>query len=504
MTKLRHCWWSSFAPVQGRRVGRSGKLGVWRGAFAAFLYAATAIACPAQTLTTLASFDEPTTGVDPYLMSLVQGFDGNFYGTASGGGANSGGTVFEVTPGGTLSTVYSFCAQANCADGRLPVAGLVLATDGNFYGTTAAGGANDRGTAFEITPDGVLTTLYSFCTQTNCADGGPPFAGLLQAADGNFYGTTVNGGKIGPSCGTEGCGTVFELTASGVFSLLYAFCSQPSCTDGAEPFAGLMQGVDGSLYGTTSVGGSGSGTIFKIARSGTLTTLHSFEFDGSSPYAGLVQGTAGFYGTASQGGAGHNYGTVYRMGPGGAVKADAFDGADGATPFAGLIQATDGSFYGTTTAGGSGNHSNGGYGTIFKMGPKGVLSNLYDFCAQIGCPDGSSPSGGVVQGTDGNFYGTTAGGGANNNGAVFVLSVGLGPFVRTLPASAMVGAAVLILGSNLTGATGVTFNGTPATFTVASSSEITTTVPTGATSGTVQVTTPSGTLSSNVAFLVER
>jgi len=487
-----------------------GKLRGWRSTLALFLLCATmAIASRAQTFTTLASFDESTTGVNPYPVALVQGLDGNFYGTASQGGANGGGTVFKIAPDGGLTTFYSFCAQVNCTDGGDPVAGLVLATDGNLYGTTVGGGANERGTVFKITPSGTLTTIYSFCAQTNCADGSIPFAGLVQAADGNFYGTTEVGGRgSSPSCGNgAGCGTVFKLTLSGTLTTLYSFCTQPSCTDGSLPLAGLVQATDGSLYGTTSQGGAyGVGEVFKVIRSGTLTTLQSFDYNGN-PYAGLVQARDGsLYGTTNgcSDGVCNGDGTVYKVTQKSQLVADRFNGADGAAPSAGLVQGTDGNFYGTTTAGGSDNLCNGrkGCGTLFKLGPTHVLTALYSFCVQTGCPDGSVPAGGLVQGTDGNFYGTTAGGGANNNGTVFSLSVGLGPFVKTLPTSGTVGASVIILGTNLTGTTNVSFNGTAATFTVVSSSEITTSVPTGATSGTVQVTTPSGVLLSNVAFRV--
>jgi uncharacterized repeat protein (TIGR03803 family) len=170
---------------------------------------------------------------------------------------------------------------------------------------------------------------------------------------------------------------------------------------------------------------------------------------------------------------------------------------DGESPFAGLVEGTDGDFYGTTQEGGA-----AGYGTIFKITPSGTLTSLYSFCVQPGCPDGASPSAALVQGTDGNFYGTTAHGGSRTAGTVFSLSMGLGPFVKTQTTSGGVGAVVKILGTGLTGATRVTFNGVVAAFEVVSSSLIATTVPAGAASGTVQVVTPAGTVSSNVPFRV--
>ena len=474
------------------------------------LLAATAITLPAQTLTTLANFDG-TNGDEP-LAPVVQGGDGNLYGTTSSGGANGSGTVFKVTSTGTLTTLYSFCAQTNCTDGATPDAGLVLATDGNFYGTTFQGGANtnDRlcvspgcGTVFKITPGGTLTTLYNFCSLANCADGSVPIAGLVQGADGDFYGTASSGGVDGEE------GTVFKITPSGKLTTLYSFCSQSRCTDGEVPEAPLVQGRDGNFYGTTWQGGVNLwGTVFKITPKGTLTTLYSFCAqggaactDGSDPLAPVVQARDGnFYGTTLSGGSvGYvSDGTVFKITPAGTLTTlHSFTGADGGVPRAGLVQATDGTLYGTT---GGGAYEGG---TIFKITLGGALTTLYNFCSQSGCSDGAYPEPGVFQATDGNLYGTTSGGGTDNDGTVFSLSVGLGPFVETLPTLGPAGAPVRILGTSLTGTTSVTFNGTAATFAVnPTGTAINTTVPSGATAGTVQVVTPGGTLSSNVPFRV--
>jgi uncharacterized repeat protein (TIGR03803 family) len=407
--------------------------------------AATQATLDYSSFITLASFDG-TDGSYPDA-GLVQATNGDLYGTTLNGGASSVGTVFEITPSGTLTTLYSFCSQGGCMDGEIPEAVLVQATNGDLYGTTHGGGANGNyGTVFKITPSGALTTLYSFCSQSGCTDGEWPFAGLVQATNGDLYGTTYAGGA-------NGYGTVFRITPSGTLTTLHSFCSQSGCTDGENPVAGLVQANNGNLYGTTLAGGAyGDGTVFKITLSGTLTTLYNF---------------------CSQSGC-----------------------TDGEEPFAGLVQATNGDLYGTTSAGGA--HSGG---TVFKITPSGTLTTLYNFCSQSGCKDGAYPVAGLVQATNGDLYGT-AGGGAYGLGAVFSLSVGLGPFVETLPTSGSAGASVEILGTNLTGATSVSFNGTEAVFEVVSSSEITTTVPTGATTGTVQVVTPNGTLSSNVPFRV--
>jgi uncharacterized repeat protein (TIGR03803 family) len=500
------------------------KLSFWRTTSLLCLFCvAAATGSPAQTFNSLSL--DGTTGIVP-LAPLVQGTDGNFYGTTFGEGDVGYGTVFKITLAGMLTTLYNFCSQAGCTDGQSPSAGLVLGTDGNFYGTTEYGGNLGAGTVFKITPGGTLTTLHSFCAQTGCTDGAYPYASLIEGTDGNFYGTTLGGGLYPPPLGSEcyvygtsgdGCGTVFKITPGGTLTTLYSFCSQLNnygCADGALPYGSLVQGADGNFYGTTVIGGAedcsagGCGTVFKITPSGTLNTLHSFCSqagcsDGTNPKGGLVQGSDGnFYGTTLLWGT-HDGGTVFMMTPAGQLTTlydfcSRTNCTDGGAPEAGLIQATDGNFYGTTYGGGA----NSG-GTVFKITRGGRLTTLYSFCSQTNCTDGENPYDSLVQGTGGEFGGTTYAGGDENEGTVFGLSVGLGPFVRTLPASGKVGSSVIILGNNLTGATSVTFNGTLATFTVKSSTEITTTVPSGATAGYVKVTTASGKiLTSNLQFRV--
>ena len=471
-----------------------------------------AFSLSAQTFTTLHSFDS-TDGAF-ILAGLIQATDGNLYGTAYEGGANCApygcGTVFKITPSGTLTTLHSFCSESNCTDGEYPEAGLIQAINGNFYGTTYQGGANCApdgcGTIFKITPGGTLTTVYSFCAQSGCSDGYYPEAGLIQASNGDFYGTTTFGGA-------GNVGTVFKITPSGTLTTLHSFCSQSNCTDGEYPVTGLVQATNGDFYGTTYGGGgaNGRGTVFKITPSGILTTLYIFCPqsgcpDGGNPQAGLIQATnESFYGTTFAGGA-HDLGTVFKITlSGNLTTLHSFcsvgypDCADGDLPrYAALVQATNGDLYGTAPSGGA----QISYGTIFKITPGGTPTTLYSFCPQSGCPDGDDPRGTLVQDTNGNLYGTTFAGGANGVGTVFSLSVGLGPFVETQPTSGKVGAAVKILGTNLNGATSVTFNGTTATFHLVSSSEITTTVPAGASTGKVKVATPHGTLTSNVSFRV--
>ncbi len=385
------------------------------------LSAAAAITLSAQE-TTIHSFAN-TDGANPFA-SLLQANDGNFYGTTYSGGStisatnNGEGVVFQVTPSGTLTVIYNFCSQTNCTDGSLPVGALIQATDGNLYGTTAGGGANNRGTVFKITLGGSLTTLYSFCNQAGCSDGSQPYAGLVQASDGNFYGTTRFGG-------TNGHGSVFSITSGGTLTTLYSFCPQSGCLDGEQPNAALLQASDGNLYGTTLYDGAGAnggeGTVFKITTGGALTTLYSFCVqtncaDGSTPVTGLIQASNGeLYGVTQQGGANANNGTVYSITTGGALTTlYSFCSQNGCTdgqgPTGRLIQATDGNLYGTTDSGGI------GYGTIFNMTLGGTFTSLYSF-PNPGA--GSEPDAGLIQATNGDFYGTTFIGGANGFGSVY-------------------------------------------------------------------------------------
>jgi uncharacterized repeat protein (TIGR03803 family) len=400
--------------------------------------AAAVIASPAQTLTTLHSFAGAPSDGNTANAALVQGSNGNFYGTTVKGGNSASicqdgcGTVFEVTPAGTLTVLYNFCVKYPCADGIAPYAALVQGTDGNFYGTAYSGGKfNSGGTVFKITPAGALTALYNFCSQTNCADGRQPYAGLVLGTDGNFYGTTLEGGA-------SDHGTVFKITPGGTLTTLYSFCSQTNCVDGIGPYAGLVQATDGNFYGTTYEGGAVDyGTVFKITPAGTLTTLYSFCslancVDGYIPYGTLVQGSDGnFYGTTTQGaGTYGNGGTVFKITPAGALTTlysfcSQQNCTDGDDPIAGLVQASDGNFYGTTQQAGGTNCANNPNhcGTVFKITPAGELTTLYRFDYS----DGKWPIAGLVQASDGNFYGTTYTGGANGLGTVYKLSGATSP-----------------------------------------------------------------------------
>jgi uncharacterized repeat protein (TIGR03803 family) len=427
MTKLRICGLLTFLPSQNRNGDGPEKLGFQAVVCVAVLFClAAAIAAPAQSafFSTLASFDG-SDGREPYSgVTLVRATDGNFYGTTLEGGSNCGGppnygcgTVFKATPTGTLTAIYSFCSQPDCTDGSYPSAGLVQGADGNLYGTTSSGGANGTGTVFKITLNGTLTTLHNFCPigigGACCDDDGWwPYAPLVQASDGNFYGSTTVGG---PYC----AGTIFKITPAGALTTLYSFGSQQN--DGGST-NGLVQASDGNFYGTTSTGGSsgncngGCGTIFQLTPSGTLTTLHSFDgADGHYPASALIQATdRNLYGTTAAGGADGD-GTVFKFTLAGTLTTlHAFTGSDGDSPQAALVQGGDRNFYGTTWDGGSGNCGSDGCGTIFRITLAGELTTLHSFDEAFG----SGPNG-LMQALDGNLYGTTYAGGANGYGTVF-------------------------------------------------------------------------------------
>jgi uncharacterized repeat protein (TIGR03803 family) len=364
------------------------------------------ITVSAQTLTTLHSFNGGD-GRSPEA-TLVQGSDGNFYGTTALGGAHFKGTVFKIDWTGSLTTLHSFSGSPG--DGAVPVAGLVQGTNGNFYGTTAFGGAFFQGTVFRMTSSGAITVLHSF--NSFLSEGAVPIAGLVQGSDGNFYGTTALGGA-------HFKGTVFKIDATGSLTTLHSFSGSPS--DGATPVAALVQGSDGNFYGTTASGGAHfQGTVFRISPAGALTVLHSFSGypgEGAVPFARLVQGSDGnFYGTTALGGA-HFKGTVFNIDATGSLTTlHSFSGSpgEGANPVAGLVQGSDGNFYGTTALGGT--HFRG---TVFNIDATGSLTTLHSFS---GSPsEGALPFAGLVQGSDGNFYGTTVLGGAHGAGTVFKL-----------------------------------------------------------------------------------
>jgi uncharacterized repeat protein (TIGR03803 family) len=374
---------------------------------------------------------------------VTQGTDGNLYGTVETGQDTGYGAVYQITTNGEFALVYSFTGNG---DGAMPRAAVVQASDGYLYGTTSYGGINDSGTVYRVSTEGTFTMLYGF---TNGTDGANPAAPLTQASDGNLYGTTVSGGA-------SDSGTVFRISTNGAYALLYSFTGG---ADGGQPYAGLIQAADGYLYGTAYSGGtSGKGTVFRISTNGALTNLYSFMGGnfGGCPLSALVQGsnpntlygttfgsdldlstvfritTQGLltnlctfgggdgvqgsmtfgndgylYGVTGTGGS-YGLGTAFRIafnGEGFAIVANL--GGVCSYPKAGLTQAANGSFYGTAFW---------DPGTVFGLTTNSGPTILYTFAGNAGW----NPSAPLVQIRDGNLYGTTAGGVDDSvNGTIF-------------------------------------------------------------------------------------
>ncbi len=406
--------------------------------------------------------------------------------------------------------------------------------DGNLYSTTPAGGSGGLGTVVQVTPAGAVTVLYNF----DGTHGKVPSGGLTLGTDGNLYGTTSIGGSTN-------LGVIFNITPTGTLTVLHTF----AMGDGYSPAAPPIQAADGNFYGTTVYGGASAyGTVYKMTPAGGYTVLHSFDLtNGSRPYGPLVQANDGnFYGMAFGGVGNNRYGMVFKVtGKGTFTILHAFDLTDGGNPYPGLVLGKDGNLYGTTSNGGS-----VGYGDVIKITPGGTLTVLHSFTP---ASDGGSPYGGLVQATDGNFYGVGYLGGATNHGTIFRITPGgtfaarysfdgtkggspevtllqhtngilygntntggahntgvfyslkasLAAYAALLPTSGKVGKSVGILGQGFNSATGVSFNGTAATkVKVSADTFLTATVPAGATTGLVTVAIPSGNLKSKVNFRV--
>ncbi len=421
--------------------------------------------------------------------SLIQGTDGNLYGTTQGG------TFFKLTPSGTMTILHSFCQQPQCSDGNLPMGSLLLSTDGNFYGVTESGGAHGFGSVFKITPAGELTTFYSFCSKKKCSDGEEPVGAIIQGIDGNFYGTTTKQGEFHYG------GTVFKLTPKGKLTTLHRFCtSDPDCLDGIGPIS-LIQGLDGNLYGVTGSGGDASwGVAFKITPGGVMTTLHTFCEstcdDGATPTGLILAADGNFYGVTSSGGA-NQFGTAFKLTSDGSLTTfynfcSLPHCVDGWLPEANFIQGSDANFYGVGTDGGTYQ-----LGSIYELTPAGDVTVLHSFKGKF---NGAFPIVPLFQATSGVFYGATSQGAGG--GSLFSIDVGMALFVATVQPAAKVGQTIMILGQGLTGTTAVSFNGTSANFTVVSDAYLTAKVPMRATTGSVTVATQTGTLSSNRPFIV--
>jgi len=454
-------------------------------AVAVLTLAGAAVPARAQIFTVL--YDAPANaGIsNPAGQADAQGRNGNLYFTAASGGSQGAGALFEITPSGAATIIYS--------QGQGLSGGTTLGTDGNFYGTDYNGGTGGTGGAgcgfqgcgqvWKITPAGVETILYSF----NGTDGAFPVSSVIEGTNGKYYGTTPDSGE------GYGYSTAYSVTSSGTYTNLHYFLT----TEGTNVYAGLVQGTDGNFYGTAYSGGANNlGTIFKMAPSGTLTVLHSFEgSDGNSPLCG----------TTSTGGA-HNNGVVFKITPSGTytVLHNLDVGAgDGEAPSAALIEGTDGNLYGVTGQG-----TAGFLGTIFNITTTGTFTTLYTFCTSGDCTDGVNPQTPLIQNTNGIFYGSTSTGGDSacsgegiGCGTIFSLNMGLVPFVRLVTASGEEGAKIGILGQGFTSSSVVKFGGTEATtVTRSGTTYLTATVPSAALTGSVTVTTGSTRLTSSRTF----
>ncbi len=441
----------------------------------------------------------------------------------------------SAMPAQVVNTVHSFNGNDGTDLGR---ASLTQGRDGNLYGVTGRGGSNALGTVFRVAPNGAFVVLYNF----SGPDGSGP-VGLTLARDGNFYGATNGGGIYGK-------GVLFKINSKGGLSVLYNFSGG---ADGGFPVAPPIEGVDGNLYGltfgdfqtiyptvykftslgifstiytfsdlsrvpnapflqaasgilftTTFWGGVfNCGTIVAFSTTGELKWTHSFSCNrgGATPTDAPVQATDGnIYGTVG-GGGNYNDGAVFELDASGKVTFPYSFGAiahDGKGPVAGLVQGTDGNFYGATELGGTANA-----GSLFELTAGGTYSQLYSFPV-LPASQYQAPMAALTQHTSGTFYGTTTSGGDFGDGSVYSLDMGLGPFITFAQSTGKVGRTAQILGQGLTGTTSVTFNGIAATsFKVLSDTYLTVVVPSGATAGPVVVTTPGGTLTSNKNFVVK-
>ena len=345
---------------------------------------------------------------------LIATTNGGLYGTTTQGGSANAGVAFLVSIAGGHGILHAF--QGSFNDGAAPAAPLFRDQSGNFYGTTSSAGPSSSGTIFKRSASGAYTLMHAF----NGTDGSFPFAGLFADSAANLFGTTTAGGA-------HGSGTIFRLTPSGTLTMLYSFCSTPGCPDGYDPVAGLTGDANGNLYGTAFSGGTGaSGVVFKIHADGTnYTVLHSFRngTDGAKPLAGLAAGPSGnLYGTTELGGA-NGSGTVFEIAPDGSNYAVLYSFcslascADGAEPGGGVILDAGGNLYGTALAGGAHNK-----GAVFALTPSGTETVLYSFCSSSACADGSNPIGNLVALGPGTLYGTTASGGSMGAGTVYQLT----------------------------------------------------------------------------------
>lgn len=446
---------------------------------------------------------------------LTLSSNGFLYGT-SNRGATAAGDLYQVSTSGSVSVVSALASP----DGAFLVNGLMQGTDGNFYGMADDGGLHGFGTLYKLTSAGKLTVLHPF----DETDGAFPRTAPFQGVDGNLYGAAILGGLAN-------AGVAFEATTKGGFNLLHSFGN--STGDGQEPDSVLIQGFDGAFYGTTFSGGaSGAGSVYRIGTDGTESVLYSFTggVDGDHPGTdlggNLVAASDGnYYGTTLSGGSAgqgalfkltpvgalttiHNFsssdgtgvfspsgyliqgadgalygssngnaGSVYRCGLDGSFSAlHVFNGADGAGTFGGVIQGTDGNFYGATGFGGA-----NGFGTLFQVTPTGTFTTLWPFHYV----DGFAPIAPLLEGTDGNLYGTTDTGGMSDLGVIFRYNAALpGVFISKFsPTSVLAGGKAFTLtvdGAGFVSGDTVEWNNNPVSTTFVSASQIKAGIPAAA------------------------
>jgi uncharacterized repeat protein (TIGR03803 family) len=531
-----------------------------------------AVAANAQTYTVLHTYSINSGNYSgilaPQIMS--QGRDANLYSTISNDGTKNVGTMYKITTAGALTPIYNFCSLTSCVDGGYPFGGVTLGFDGDFYGTTQGGGSHAAGTVFKVTPTGTLTTLWNFANGT---DDSVPVYTTLQGQDGNMYGVSVGqyNGQYGalfkvsasgvfktlrdftyangaypnlPTQGTDGnlygttqvggdptckCGVVYKATAAGAITVLHAFKGYP--TDGTRPIGVLVQGPDGNFYGTTWRGGTNNyGSVFKITPTGVYTLLYSFNYssgylDAQQPEAGLTLGTNGsFYGVTSAGGT-KNGGAIFKITPAGSESVlysfCSISCSNGFNPTTPLVLHTDGKFYGNT----SGNSLGGSVFYSFNVGFK-PLVDLVTWSAKVGktveilgqgftgtkqVRFGATPA--TFQNVSDTYMTATVPAGATT-AAVTVTTFTTSfksnraflvtPQITTFtPTSGKVGTLVTINGVSLTQTTNITIGGKAAAFTVISDTQVTATIPGGAKTGQpITITTLGGVASSPAKFTV--
>ncbi len=385
----------------------------WPAAFACLLF----LILPASAgLEVVASFQRPGTQATGRLLRTA---GGESYGTASSGGANGFGSVFRVTAAGAVETVVSFTGSGGAVPGSGPAAGLVLGADGAFYGTTSAGGAGGFGTVFKVTAAGVFTKLVDFTGTAGTAKGSVP-GPLVLHPDGNFYGTTAAGG-------TGGFGTVFKMTSAGAVTTLAEFTGTTGATKGSEP-RGALAVSGNTLYGVTRTGGvstqamtQGMGTLFRITTAGTFTALHDFTgTNGSRPAGGLFLHSNGLlYGTTEFGGT-EGFGTAFSLSTAAApvfTSIRSFADLVGSQPVGELVAADATTLLGAVAAGGT-----SGWGGIYTLTTGGAFTMLASFTGESGATPGASPRAGLTPDGNGFFHGVTSAGGPGNLGTVFKIN----------------------------------------------------------------------------------